>query len=332
MRICIYEDRATDMVAVKLLVASLLRNSPGLDIEVTIPNPSESVRAWFSARPGARLRSDHDTRRSGYNVKGAVLARALEETEEALWIDSDIMVTRDLRPVFASAGPNTLAVSEEWFGAPFQGGTSRVRGLGLPVGRSLPATANTSVLKVTRAHRELLAAWDEILRSEEYLAAQGRVWTERPIWLLGDQEVLTGLLGSKRFADVPILWVRRGRDIAHCFPPVASGYAAHERVANIVRRRTPTFVHSIVERPWRPPNGQMTLHLETSPYTLTAAKYEADVEEPLPWTRPTLPAARLLRSLSADGTNASGLLPAIGWELKDQRILKTLVKRLIGKD
>ena len=62
MRICIYEDRATDMVAVKLLVASLLRNSPGLDIEVTIPQPSESVRAWFAARPGARLRSDHDTR------------------------------------------------------------------------------------------------------------------------------------------------------------------------------------------------------------------------------------------------------------------------------
>src|SRR5580658_3701097 len=159
VRICIYEDRATDMVAVKLLVASLLRNSPGLDIEVTIPQPSEAIKRWFAARPPVRLRSDHDSRRSGYNVKAAVLARALEETEAALWVDSDIVVTGDLRPVFADAGPTTLAVSEEWFGAPFQGGTSRVQGLGLPVGRRLPATANTSVLRVTRAHKELLRAW-----------------------------------------------------------------------------------------------------------------------------------------------------------------------------
>jgi len=186
-------------------------------------------------------------------------------------------------------------------------------------------------LRVTRAHRDLLSAWDEILCSAEYLAAQGRVWTERPIWLLGDQEVLSGLLGSERFSRVPILWLRRGHDVAHCFPPVASGYAAHERIANILRRRTPTFVHSIVERPWRPPNGQTTLHLETSPYTLTAAQFEADVEEPLPWTRATLPVARLLRTLTAGGTNASELLPALGWELKDQRILKVFAKRLLGK-
>jgi hypothetical protein len=320
------------MVAVKLLVASLLRNSPGMDIEVTIPRPSNAIQEWFAARPSVRLRSDHDEHRSGYNVKAAVLSRALEETDAALWIDSDIMVTRDIRPLFAGAGPTTLAVSEEWFGAMFQGGIKRVRGMGLPVGRHLPATANTSVLRVTRAHRELLSAWDEILCSPEYLAAQARVWTERPIWHLGDQEVLTGLLGSERFSQIPILWVKRGRDIAHCFPPVASGYAAHERIANILRRRTPTFVHSIVERPWRPPNGRMTLHLETSPYTVTAAKFESEVAEPLPWTRPTLPAARWLRSLCGDGANASELLPALGWELKDQRILKVFVKRLIGRD
>ncbi len=320
------------MVAVKLLVASLLRNSPGLDIEVTIPRPSQDIQKWFAERPSVRLRSDHDERRSGYNVKAAVLSRALETSESALWIDSDIMVTRDLRPIFAPAGPTTVAVSEEWFGAPFQGGTSRVRGMGLPVGRRLPATANTSVLRVTRAHAELLAAWDEILRSPEYLASQGREWTARPIWHLGDQEVLTGLLGSERFADLPILWVKRGRDIAHCFPPVASGYAAHERIANIFRGRPPVFVHSIVERPWRPPNGQMTLHLETSPYTLTAAGFESEVGEPLPWTRPTLPAARWLRSIFGNDTNASELLPALGWELRDQRILKVFAKRLLGRD
>src|SRR3954453_22572248 len=114
MRICIYEDRATDMVAVKLLVASRRRNSPGFEIEVTIPQPSDAIRSWFAARPAVRLRSDHDSKRSGYNVKAAVLAKALEETDSALWIDSDIIVTGDLRPVFAAAGPDTLAVSEEW--------------------------------------------------------------------------------------------------------------------------------------------------------------------------------------------------------------------------
>jgi len=331
MLVCAYEDRASDVIGLKLLVASLLRHSPGLDIEITIPDAPAETRAWFEARPRVRVRTDIEGR-PGWNVKPTLLTRALAEgAEQAIWIDSDIIVNSDIRAIMDRAPPTAIVFAEDVFGAPRAGGTARTAGLGLAVGRRMRATANTAVVRVTGAHLELLDAWHELLEREDYLAAQRRPFQERPLWFIGDQELLTGLLGSTRFSDIPIVWLRAGPEVAHCFPPPGGmGYAAHQRVANVLRARTPMFVHSCCDKPWRPPGGAPTLHFETSPYTLLAADYERDLGESLPWTRPTLWTARLLRAVSRDGPTATGLLPAVWREITDQRALKVIVKRALG--
>jgi hypothetical protein len=105
-----------------------------------------------------------------------------------------------------------------------------------------------------------------------------------------------------------------------------------ERINNIAAGRTPIFAHSCGDRPYRPPEGRPTVHLETSPYTIASAAYEKAVGEPLGWTRPTLASSRFLRRMFADDLNTSELLPTIGRELLDQRILKTLMRPIFKRE
>ncbi len=332
MRAVLYEDRASDVIAIKVLVASIRKHSPSVEIDLTLPPATEADAAWFAAQGMVTLRTDAAGLGAKYDVKPAVLARALDEgADEAIWVDSDIVVVSDFRPLFAGLADDVVSVVEETFGVPYQGGTSRTVGLGWEVGRPMRLTANSCVTRVTKAHRPMLEAWEERLRRPDYAEAQGKPLEHREIWFKGDQDVLTGVLGSKEFADLPIHWLRRGRDVAHCFQLGGVGYNVHERLRNIARRRAPVFAHSCGDRPWRPPEGKPTLHLETSPYTLEAAHYEAAVGEALPWTRPTLPTSRTLRRIFRDDLNASGLLPAIARELRDQRVLKTLLRPMLRR-
>lgn len=333
MRAVLYEDRASDVVAVKILVASLRRHSPSVEMDVTLPPATERDRQWFESQPNVRFRTEVPGLGRGHNVKPAVLRRALDEgADEAIWIDSDIVVVRDFRPLYEGVSPESIGVVEETFGVPYQGGTVRTAGLGLPVGRPMRMTANSCVTRVTSHHRPLLDAWEDCLRRDDYVRTQTQPLAMRAIWLKGDQDVLTGLLGSRQFASVPIHWLRRGRHVAHCFQLGGVGYNVLERVHNIAVRSTPVFAHSCGDRPWRPPEGRPTLHLETSPYTLAAATYEEAVLESLEWTRPSLALSRALRTVFADGMNTSGLLPAIGREILDQRILKTLVRPIFKRE
>lgn len=331
MKICAYEDRPSDLIGLKLLVLSVLRRCPDASIELTVPGAPDAFVRWAEARPNVVVRPEPIAGRAGYDIKPYLLLKLLESGErEAIWIDSDIIVTGDVRRFFANLHDTTIVVAEEYFGARAQGGTIRTEGFGLPIGRPLPSTVNSCVVRVTPAHRRLLMAWDTLLSSEAYRSAQAKRWDERPLSMLGDQDVLTALLGSAEFMDIPIRWIRRGAEIAHCFQ--YGGYAAHERLRNVLLRSAPAFVHSQGQKPWRPPDGARTLHLELSPYTLAALDYVNELGEESTWASPTLPLARLLRRLFRDDITTSGLAQAIAAEAADQRVLKTFAKRLLGLD
>src|SRR4051812_30414331 len=329
MRVCVYEDRSTDAVGAKILVLSLLRHSPGTRVEVTLPFASDELLRWFERNPGVRVSKLRDPSRSGYQVKARMLLDALEDgATEAVWLDTDIVVAGDLRHRLGAYPAEAIVVAEEYFGAPGQGGSQRTRALGLEVGRPMPNTANTCVVRVTHSHRELLREWDRRLTSDEFRDAQAKPWFERPLHLLGDQDVLTGLLGSTLFAGTPIRWLRRGTDVAQCFEH--GGYPAHERLRNLLSREQPLLLHSQGEKPWRPPGGRPSLHLEVSPYTLAAADYAQDLAEDCDWLAPRLRLSRVLRKVHRGHPTATGLLPAVARELRDQRVVKTWIRRVFA--
>ena len=135
-----------------------------------------------------------------WNVKPYVLLEALAESDaEVWWLDSDIIVTRDFRPLSRGASAKTLLLTEEPRFTPADGagedGGLRAREWGLHPARLLPRVINTSVIRATRSHVPLLRRWSELLEHPEYLNAPHE-WAQRPAHLQSDQDVLTALLSS----------------------------------------------------------------------------------------------------------------------------------------
>jgi hypothetical protein len=332
--VCVTESRADEAVALKLLIASLAQHCPDLPVVVWFPPATDSFAQWAAAFPRVTLHTEVIPGASGWNSKPHALLPLLEaDADEIWWMDSDVILTGDFRRALPSLRPETLVVAEEAvYGRPDDGGIRAV-GWSLEVDRILDESVNTCVLRVTKAHQELLAEWKLMLESPEYVAAQARPWYERPTHFIGDQDVLTALLSSRRFADLPVTWLRRGREIIQYFGP--SGYTTSDRLRNLTEG-VPAFVHEQGgNKPWhaqsrRPgPDGVLDrLLADASPYTLYAERYR-DVIQAEPgeadWMDSRTLAGRLLRTAGLGSAPLTGLPIALAYSIRSaaNRISRT---------
>lgn len=316
MHIVIHEDRADCLTGVKLLLLSLARHCPGLAI--TCSTSGDGIPAEWAARfPSVSFRSFPDLCGMSWNIKPKLLLKLLDEGhEELLWIDSDIIVTRDFRPIFQSLDPGTVVGAQEVYWGQAQGTDCRTLAWGLPVGRILPTTFNSGVVRVTPRHRLLLQAWSELLSHPTYVESQRRPWQQRPVHMIGDQEVLTALVGSSYFADVPVLLLKRGSQIAQLFGP--AGYTIGERLANL-GRDLPPFVHAMGRKPWiaaHPQGGGARafyerVAAELSLYTWVARQYANELGGDTSWMWAKTPPGRLMALLSFGSPHLRGLPLAV---------------------
>ena len=306
MIVCIVEDRKSFEVPVKLLILSLARHCPGLPVELFFPTPSRDFSDWLAKFPNVKLNQTQLAQDDGWNIKPQALLTLLRNGhDEVVWIDSDIIVTRDFRSAFNCLPAHTIGLTEEaLWGSYSDANAWRAARWGLEIGRSLPFTVNTGVIRVTQAHIPLLTTWQDLLASKDYRDAQRLETAQRPGHLFGDQDVLTALLSSTEFADIDIRFLRRGSEIIQYFG--LSGYTCAERIKNAVKG-PPCFVHSQVFKPWvkfdKPRSIENlrdlfdTLYLDLSHYTLAAAKYTKDLDEPCPWVAPQSAIAAVMRGL-----------------------------------
>jgi hypothetical protein len=312
--VCIAENRRSCEPALRILVASMARHCPGLPVALFVPDASEAFADFVTNYPSCSL---NPRPLSGlwtkYDIKPVALLTVLEAgARSVIWIDSDILIARDFRPIFAGLDDGMIAVTEEALCSSHGDPDGlRARLWGMPVGRVLPFTLNTGVVRVTQSHLPLLRAWNALLQSEAYRSGQALPWDQRGLHVLGDQEVLTALLASEPYAGVPLRFLRRGRDIIQFFG--STGYTTAERVGNL-RHGLPPFIHSQGFRPWWPrePTGSgwsdrfATVYRDLSPYTVAAQSY-ADVLDDPTWLTPPSRTARLLRGLGAANVALTGL-------------------------
>ncbi len=147
---------ATALLGVKLTVLSLIRFCPAHDVQVVCPSPPPDFRAWLRSLPHVTL-STEPVVESGWNVKPGLLLRLLQQGHrDVVWCDSDLIATAPFPPLLAGAPPEVLVTTEEGHWGKDQGGVGRTTAWGMVPGRRLPATANTSVLRVTPHHTGLL--------------------------------------------------------------------------------------------------------------------------------------------------------------------------------
>lgn len=304
---CVSEDRRDCETGLRLAVLSLSAHCPGSPVFVYRHAPSPEFQNWIAAIDHVTLIDERPVGASAWNCKPHALLPLLERGfESVVWLDSDIIVTRDCRSLFTSLPADTLAVTQEPASQPLQGSQVRTAGWGLESGRNLPVTLNTSVLRVTPRHVPLLKQWMAMLGEPEYVQAQQRPLGERPVHFLSDQDVLNALLGARGWEHIPIRMLRSGVDIIHAGG--ALGYSLSERLRGVLRP-LPTFLHATAGKPWhllsddplwRHPGffgWYRRLLQELSPYVAESRRYRRHLGEETPWMDRATPTGIALRSI-----------------------------------
>ena len=293
--ICMHEDRTECLTGVKLGILSLRRHSPSLGIVLNSPTAPPAFVEWARRIPQLTLASYSDIRDHGWNMKPHMLLRLLQEGyPEVIWMDADIIADRDVLTPLTRLAPEVLVAAQETYWGQSQDGTERTRAWGFTPGRILTYTVNSGVLRVTTKHLELLKAWESLLQHPLYRRAQSLPWYERPLHMIGDQEVLTGLLGAEEFSSIQLHLLKRGSDIAQCMGP--GGFTPTERIKSVANG-LPGLVHSMAIKPWmkepQPPAFGISaqslrryyeyLHMELTPYASVARSYAPELEEDVQW-------------------------------------------------
>jgi lipopolysaccharide biosynthesis glycosyltransferase len=258
--------------------------------------------------------------------------------DEVIWIDSDVLVTRDIRPLFHALDEAVFVAADHTHARDRHDGAAlRAQLWQLSVGRVLPTALNSGVLRVTRRHYRLMERWWDLLQSDVYQSCQQKEWRKRPIHMLGDQDVLTALLTSTEFAQIPLRTLRRGKHIVQ-FDGIW-GYTTAERTRNLLGDG-PTFIHSIGGKPWvvrweseRP--NQLSeyvkmVYLDMSPYTLSSVKFSQVLGCDTNWMRAHYKLSSILRLLAMHHPALTGLPMAMFADIA--RFIKRVHESLFRKN
>lgn len=311
--VCVAENRTWCEPGIRLLIASIFHHSPNLTIELFYPVAPSSFVSWVAAYPNVKLNNYNLPEPwRGWNIKPDAMLALLEDGyDDVIWVDTDIIVSKDLNEIYDGVDQNTIVVAEEALcSSHYDGDAMRAREWGLQVGRALPFQLNGGVIGFTRDHVPFIKRWREVLNSNDYLQAQKLPWNERPRHLMADQEVLTALLCCKDFSDIPIRFLFRGRDIIQYFG--ANCYTLNERLYNLLNGM-PFFIHSQGHKAWMPLPKQksikariLNLYQRLSPYVFEARRYRHVLEDKA-WLDPVSFSDRLLTVLSLGKPPFGGL-------------------------
>jgi hypothetical protein len=322
--VCLHEDRLGHFPGIQFAIASLQQYSPELRIALSFPNSSPEAEKWIAEQPAiCRIKIDSSSKK-GWNIKPDLVLMLLEQGYgQVIWLDADIIVNGPILTEIASEDESVLVSTEEPYWGQEQGNALRTKAWGLTPVRILDATVNTGVIRVTQRHRQLIADWQVLLGHPVYLEMQKIPDMQRPIHMIGDQEVLTALLGGKKYGFTPVRLLRRGVEVAQCFG--AGGFCVSERVANFLSGRQPQLIHAMGSKPWtrsdRPPKifkidrslkqriGAYFNYvmLEASPYLIAANKLNREDLSSSPWLKKFSFGGRIVAAIGFNSVNLTGL-------------------------
>ncbi len=272
--VVIYENRPNYEIGVKLLVVSIEANFPEASIHVFAPNATADLQNWVSDHR-VSLHKQVPTEATGFNVKPDVLLWALDQGYgRAIWMDTDMILSRSLPKVLLEQPDDVLVASE----LPGLGGfTTHDRTIpwGLELGRSFPRDPSNCCMWVTQSHRTFLEHWREMLRDPNYQHWQTRPRNERPIHFIGSDSSFIALLGAKNYQAMSVKLLRYGRDIAQCL--TLRGYTVTQRVMSLIHGMPPV-IHAMGVKPWLAKDSER-IYQSVSPYACVARRYKDVLNE-----------------------------------------------------
>jgi hypothetical protein len=145
MIVVAYENRPEMLVGMKLLALSLARHCPDVSVRIVLDCPTDEFAQWSQRLPNLSVtRAPRDIGR-GYDVKPSLLLSVLEGgANQAVWIDSDIVLSGDFRKRLAGSGTGTAVQPWARYHAPYKRMGPRNRPGAAPHGQFLFRARNTS--------------------------------------------------------------------------------------------------------------------------------------------------------------------------------------------
>jgi hypothetical protein len=290
---CLSDDREDCETGLRLAILSLAKHCPDAPIYVYRPALNPRFESWVQQFRQVTLIPHAPPGANTWNCKPQAMKPLLAKGHrDVVWLDSDVIVTRDCRQLFATLDERVLGVAQEPASLPHQGTAHRTRGWGLEVSRSLPFTLNSAVVRVTKHHQQLLDRWMECLADPGYIDAQSLPLEQRALHLMGDQDILNALLGALEFSNIPLHVFGTGRDIIHAGGGL--GYSVSERLCGVFKPK-PAFLHATAGKPWlwlggapywSQPNffsWHRRLLQEVSPYLHEARRYRGRLDQDSAW-------------------------------------------------
>mgnify|MGYP001544935191 CR=1 FL=1 len=316
-----YEDRPQYETGMKLLVLSLEEYSPDVAVHVFAPNATPEFQAWMQYHAATLHHDDYPLTSRGWNVKPDVLTWALNQGHSrAIWLDSDIILSRSLPPELVSA-PDEVMVASELPGVQQSTTHERTRSWGFEPGRSFAKQPSGCAMSVTRKHLALLVQWKSMLESPDYLYWQTRPRAERPRHFIGSDASLIALLGAQHYAHIPLHVLKCGTDIAQCLTP--GSYGGRQRL-NSLRHGVPPLIHAMGKKPWLDAERQGGYH-PVSPYSCVARRYAHElsgVQEHTEqaWLQVDSKVLEFWHTVVQDHPALSSLPLAIAWNLRHNHL------------
>jgi hypothetical protein len=316
--VCLYEDRPYQIAGLKILLLSLERHCPCWPIRLRFPDIPKSFRAWLRRFSQVSLYEERLPSRGSYNVKPSVLLDGLATgADTCLWLDTDILVNRNLDCVTAPPRDTIVVTEDPW--EYVDGSTHRSGTWGLTGGRSLPGPLNSSVIRVTERHEVFLEAWRQVLLGEAYVAEQAKPVASRNHHLLSDQDALSALLASEEFASIPVVRLAHPKHILQ--HQGAGAYRLRHRWSNL-KHGMPPLIHAMgAVKPWRMPAHPSPFrslrdyyertYLELSPYVHYARQYRSHLEESTSWLDIQTLAGRVGSTIAFNVPQLKGALQSI---------------------
>ena len=311
LRVCSYEDRAIGMDSLILMGESLCSVDPAVSLHLTVPDAPAKVREWAARRPEVELSTERLPELSGWNIKPSLLLRELDAGwKEALWLDSDMIVSQPISKVVRRYPRGALILAQEWIDA---APLAIAEGWGLKSKRPI-SVVNNCFVRVTEAHRPMLERWLTMLYDPRYRAAQAMPYDRRPKHFLHDGWPLIALLESEEFAGVEYDFIRRNGEIAQCAG--SSGYRPTHRIVDVFRG-LPALIHGLGRKPWEPTAASgaqrllLDLATDVSPYVLASRRVAKKLKMRPSWLEANTLPGKMLRGMTNGHPGLAGLPLAI---------------------
>ena len=245
---CTFENRRSAFIGAKLLALSLERHCQDFTLFLAVIDEEPDLAAWIGRQaPHVTLvRLPPFAKGTSLKHVKAVLILNLFERgiTDITWLDTDLLVLRDLEPLLAPLSHETLLVSQEETGYAFQHNATLLAHYGLKPGRALDYYVNTCVIRVTTHHRELIQRYLDSLLDPVFLEQQTKSEREKVADFAFEQNIMEALLSAKGGAwapEFPVLFILKGPGIIQELG--VTTYRLRNRLRNGLGLRRPWFVH-----------------------------------------------------------------------------------------